>query len=85
MQLILEYSVDTTAFGKIAVSLNYQEDKKTIIIDIKDSGMGLTNQELANIQHPFSGQVLNASRFNRSGSPYIYARLSVKDEWQLYC
>lgn len=67
LQLILEYSVDTTAFGKIAVSLNYQEDKKTIIIDIKDSGMGLTNQELANIQHPFSGQVLNASRFNRSG------------------
>lgn len=78
LQLILEYSIDTTSFGKISINLNYQADKKAIIIDIKDSGKGLTSQELNNLQHPFSGQVLNASQFTRSGITFYLCRVISK-------
>ena len=74
LQLVLDYSIDTTAFGKVSVTLNYQEDIKSIVIDIKDSGNGLTNQELSNLQHPFSGQVLNSSQFARSGVTFYLCR-----------
>ncbi|EKT63903.1 phosphotransferase RcsD [Providencia burhodogranariea] len=78
LQLIFEYSIDTTSFGKISVHLNYQADIKAIIIDIKDSGIGLTSQELNNLQHPFSGQVLNASQFTRSGIAFYLCRVISK-------
>lgn len=74
LQLIFEYSIDTTSFGKVSITLNYQEDKNHIIIDIRDSGMGLTKHELSNLQHPFSGQVLTSSRFSRSGITFYLCK-----------
>ncbi|EKT55585.1 phosphotransferase RcsD [Providencia sneebia] len=78
LQLILEYSIDTTSFGKIAITLNYQNDKKEISIDIKDSGAGLTSEELLNIQHPFSGKIQTPSSFTRSGVTFYLCRMLCK-------
>lgn len=78
LQLVLEYSIDSTSFGKVSVNLNYQADKESIVIDIKDSGIGLTTLELNNLQHPFSGQVLNNTQFTRSGITFYLCRIISK-------
>lgn len=67
LQLVWEYSISTISFGKISVSLIYNGDKKTISINIKDSGIGLTTQEINNLQGPFTGKIANPSIFTRSG------------------
>ncbi len=78
LQLILEYSIATTSFGKVSVYLNYQSDQHVVSISIKDSGIGLTNQELNNLQNPFVGQIPNPAQFTRSGITFYLCKLLTK-------
>ena len=78
IQLILQYSIATTSFGKISVSVTYNNDKNLVSINIKDSGIGLTSQELNNLQSPFTGAVLNPSQFTRSGVTLYLCKLLTK-------
>ncbi|WP_334045017.1 phosphotransferase RcsD [Providencia huaxiensis] len=78
MQLIWDYSIATTSFGKISFTLSYNPSKNTILLNIKDSGTGVSNQELSNLQSPFTGQILNASNFTRSGITFYLCKLLVK-------
>lgn len=74
-QLIWEYSIETTAFGKIIISIDYIEDKNEISIDIKDTGIGLTNIELSNLQNPFTGKTQDSNKFKRSGMTFYLCKL----------
>ncbi|MEQ4708142.1 phosphotransferase RcsD [Providencia huaxiensis] len=78
MQLIWDYSIATTSFGKISFTLSYNPSKNTILLNIKDSGTGVSNQELSNLHSPFTGQILNASNFTRSGITFYLCKLLVK-------
>lgn len=51
---LINYAISTTNYGKITVNLNLEKnnDKEEIVIDIIDSGSGLTAQDLANIKYP---------------------------------
>ncbi|HGF6560341.1 phosphotransferase RcsD [Providencia sp. PROV188] len=77
-QLIWEYSIETTAFGKITVSIDYIEEKSEVSIDIKDSGIGLTHIELNNLQSPFTGKAQSSNQFKRSGMTFYLCKLLTK-------
>ncbi|MTC59412.1 phosphotransferase RcsD [Providencia rustigianii] len=74
-QLVWDYAIETTAFGKIVVSIDYDEEKHEVEINIKDSGIGLTPIELNNLQSPFTGQILHTSVFKRSGMTFYLCKL----------
>ncbi|EMT6576471.1 phosphotransferase RcsD [Providencia rettgeri] len=78
IQLIWDYSIATTSFGKISFTLSYDASKNVILLNIKDSGTGVSNQELSNLQSPFTGQILNSSNFTRSGITFYLCKLLVK-------
>lgn len=78
IQLIWDYSLATTSFGKISFALSYDKDKKIISLNIRDSGTGLNHQELSNMQSPFSGQLVNSTQFTRSGMTLYLCKLLVK-------
>lgn len=78
IQLIWDYSIATTSFGKISFSLSYNSSKNIILLNIKDSGTGVSHQELNNLQSPFTGQILNPSQFTRSGITFYLCKLLVK-------
>ena len=78
LQLIWEYSLSTTSFGKISVSLDYNTEKHTISINIKDSGIGLTNQEVNNLQNPFTGKISKNVQFTRSGITFYLCKQLTK-------
>ncbi|HGN1705528.1 TPA: phosphotransferase RcsD [Providencia rettgeri] len=78
IQLIWDYSIATTSFGKISFTLSYNADKNTVSLNVRDSGIGLNNQELSNLQSPFTGQTLNAAHFSQSGITFYLCKLLVK-------
>ncbi|MGG4609005.1 phosphotransferase RcsD [Providencia sp. Me31A] len=78
IQLIWDYSIATTSFGKISFTLSYNSEKNTVSLNIRDSGIGLSTQELSNLQSPFAGHTLNAIHFTRSGITFYLCKLLVK-------
>ncbi|EPL9568588.1 phosphotransferase RcsD [Providencia rettgeri] len=78
LQLIWEYSLVTTSFGKISFTLSYDIDKHVISLNIRDSGTGLSNQELSNLQNPFSAQTVKSAQFTRSGMTLYLCKLLAK-------
>ncbi|WP_273803741.1 phosphotransferase RcsD [Providencia rettgeri] len=78
LQLIWDYSLVTTSFGKIAFTLSYDIDKNIISLNIRDSGTGLSNQELSNLQNPFSSQTVKPAQFTRSGVTLYLCKLLAK-------
>ncbi|WP_369310801.1 phosphotransferase RcsD [Providencia rettgeri] len=78
LQLIWEYSLVTTSFGKIAFTLSYDADKHIISLHVRDSGTGLNNQELSNLQNPFTAQTVKPSQFTRSGMTLYLCKLLAK-------
>ncbi|EJD6368500.1 phosphotransferase RcsD [Providencia rettgeri] len=78
IQLIWDYSIATTSFGKISFTLSYDSEKRVVLLNIRDSGSGLSNQELNNLQSPFLGKILNSSHFTRSGMTFYLCKLLVK-------
>ncbi|GAB1437900.1 phosphotransferase RcsD [Providencia sp.] len=78
IRLIWDYSIATTSFGKISFTLSYNTDKSTVSLNVRDSGAGLSNQELNNLQSPFTGQTLNASQFTQSGMTFYLCKLLAK-------
>ena len=78
LQLIWDYSLATTSFGKMTFTLSYDEEKHLVSLNVRDSGTGLKNQELSNMQNPFTSQVVNTSQFTRSGMTLYLCKLLVK-------
>ncbi|MEQ5109930.1 MULTISPECIES: phosphotransferase RcsD [Providencia] len=78
LQLIWEYSLVTTSFGKISFTLSYDTEKHIISLNIRDSGTGLSNQELSNLQNPFSAQTVKPAQFTRSGMALYLCKLLAK-------
>ncbi len=78
LSLTLDYSINTTSFGKIALKLNYDAETKEIIIDIMDSGYGLTQADISNMQIPFSSSVTNERKLSRSGMTLYLCRMLCK-------
>ncbi|KGA60610.1 phosphotransferase RcsD [Proteus vulgaris] len=76
---LINYAISTTNYGKITVNLNLvknkDQDKKEIVIDIIDSGSGLTPQDIANIKYPFLGQAIGDKYYSNSGIIFYLCHL----------
>lgn len=74
---LINYAISTTNYGKITVNLNLEKnnDKEEIVIDIIDSGSGLTAQDLANIKYPFLGQAMGDKYYSNSGIIFYLCHL----------
>ncbi|OAT46040.1 two-component sensor protein [Proteus hauseri ATCC 700826] len=79
---LINYAISTTNYGKIAVNLNLvknkDKDKEEILIDIIDSGSGLTPQDIANIKYPFLGQAMGDKYYSNSGIIFYLCHLLCK-------
>lgn len=76
---LINYAISTTNYGKITVNLNLvknkDKDKEEILIDIIDSGNGLTPQDIANIKYPFLGQAMGDKYYSNSGIIFYLCHL----------
>ncbi|MGA3699747.1 phosphotransferase RcsD [Enterobacteriaceae bacterium TYF_5] len=74
---LINYAISTTNYGKITVNLNLAQnkDKEEILIDIIDSGSGLTPQDIANIKYPFLGQAMGDKYYSNSGIIFYLCHL----------
>lgn len=74
---LINYAISTTNYGKITVNLNLvkDEDEEKIVIDIIDSGSGLTPQDIANIKYPFLGQAMGDKYYSNSGIIFYLCHL----------
>ncbi|WP_193016135.1 phosphotransferase RcsD [Proteus sp. FME41] len=74
---LINYAISTTNYGKITVNLNLakNKDKEEILIDIIDSGSGLTPQDIANIKYPFLGQAMGDKYYSNSGIIFYLCHL----------
>lgn len=77
---LINYAISTTNYGKITVNLNLtkNKDKEEIVIDIIDSGSGLTPQDIANIKYPFLGQAMGDKYYSNSGIVFYLCHLLCK-------
>ncbi len=54
MALLLDYSIISTDYGKITLSVEQDADKPTlVVVTINDTGRGVSDLEMANLQQPF--------------------------------
>ncbi|MGE4798899.1 phosphotransferase RcsD [Yersinia hibernica] len=66
LSLLLHYSVITTAYGKITLNVDHEPGHpEQLIIQITDTGAGITDEEISNLNYPFLSQTL-ADRYNHS-------------------
>lgn len=74
---LINYAISTTNYGKITVNLNLvkNKDKEEILIDIIDSGSGLTPQDIANIKYPFLGEAMGDKYYSNSGIIFYLCHL----------
>ncbi|OAT35997.1 phosphotransferase RcsD [Proteus myxofaciens] len=75
---LINYAISTTNYGKITVNLNLVQNKdknEEIVIDIIDSGSGLTQQDIANIKYPFIGQAIGDKYYSNSGIIFYLCHL----------
>lgn len=66
LSLLLHYSVITTAYGKITLNVGHEPGQpEQLIIQITDTGVGISDEEISNLNYPFLSQTL-ADRYNHS-------------------
>ncbi|EPE4189608.1 phosphotransferase RcsD [Yersinia enterocolitica] len=66
LSLLLHYSVITTAYGKITLNVDHEPGHpEQLIIQITDTGVGISDEEISNLNYPFLSQTL-ADRYNHS-------------------
>lgn len=66
LSLLLHYSVITTAYGKITLNVSHEPGhQEQLIIQITDTGVGISDEEISNLNYPFLSQTL-ADRYSHS-------------------
>jgi two-component system sensor histidine kinase RcsD len=64
LSLLLHYSVVTTAYGKVTLNVAHEPNQPNqLIIRITDTGAGISDEEISNLNYPFLSQTL-ADRYN---------------------
>ncbi|MFA3761697.1 phosphotransferase RcsD [Yersinia sp. 2466 StPb PI] len=64
LSLLLHYSVITTAYGKITLNVGHEPGHpEQLIIQITDTGVGISDEEISNLNYPFLSQTL-VDRYN---------------------
>ncbi|HEI6963715.1 TPA: phosphotransferase RcsD [Yersinia enterocolitica] len=64
ISLLLHYSIITTDYGKITLNVSHEpEHPEQLIIQITDTGVGISDEEISNLSYPFLSQTL-VDRYN---------------------
>ncbi|MGJ5869602.1 phosphotransferase RcsD [Serratia sp. OLHL2] len=64
ISLLVHYAIITTACGKISLVIDHEpEHPDRLIFQINDTGSGISNEEISNLNYPFLSQTL-VDRFN---------------------
>ncbi|KEY60399.1 phosphotransferase RcsD [Serratia sp. DD3] len=64
ISLLLRYAIITTSYGKIVLSVEYENDHpEHLLFHINDTGSGISSDELSNLTYPFLSQ-MREDRFN---------------------
>lgn len=64
ISLLVHYTIITTACGKISLVIDHEpEHPDRLIFQINDTGSGISNEEISNLNYPFLSQTL-VDRFN---------------------
>ncbi|AHK20505.1 tRNA(5-methylaminomethyl-2-thiouridylate) methyltransferase [Yersinia similis] len=64
LSLLLNYSIVTTAYGKITLNVDHEPGHpEQLVIQIMDTGAGISDEEIGNLNYPFLSQAL-ADRYN---------------------
>ncbi|HGM6628106.1 TPA: phosphotransferase RcsD [Serratia marcescens] len=64
ISLLVHYAIITTACGKISLVVDHEpEHPDRLIFQINDTGSGISNEEISNLNYPFLSQTL-VDRFN---------------------
>ncbi|CAI2516463.1 Sensor-like histidine kinase RcsD [Serratia ficaria] len=65
ISLLVHYAIITTACGKISLVVDHEpEHPDRLIFHINDTGSGISNEEISNLNYPFLSQTL-VDRFNQ--------------------
>ncbi|MGB8664576.1 MAG: phosphotransferase RcsD [Serratia inhibens] len=64
ISLLVHYAIITTAYGKISLVIDHEpEHQDRLVFHINDTGSGISNEEISNLNYPFLSQTL-VDRFN---------------------
>lgn len=64
ISLLVHYAIITTACGKISLVIDHEpEHPDRLVFHINDTGSGISNEEISNLNYPFLSQTL-VDRFN---------------------
>jgi len=64
ISLLVHYAIITTACGKISLVIDHEpEHQDRLVFHINDTGSGISNEEISNLNYPFLSQTL-VDRFN---------------------
>ncbi|VEI20381.1 Sensor-like histidine kinase RcsD [Serratia plymuthica] len=64
LSLLVHYAIITTAYGKISLVIDHEpEHQDRLVFHINDTGSGISNEEISNLNYPFLSQTL-VDRFN---------------------
>ncbi|QDW34100.1 phosphotransferase RcsD [Yersinia sp. KBS0713] len=64
LSLLLHYSIITTDYGKITLNVDHEPGHpEQLIIQITDTGVGISDEEISNLNYPFLSQTL-VDRYN---------------------
>ncbi|EFE95632.1 phosphotransferase RcsD [Serratia odorifera] len=59
LSLLLRYAIITTAYGKISMVVDHEpEHPERLVFHINDTGSGISNEEISNLNYPFLSQTL---------------------------
>ncbi|MBU3892094.1 phosphotransferase RcsD [Serratia rubidaea] len=59
LSLLIRYAIITTAYGKISVVVNHEPERpEQLVFHINDTGAGISNEEISNLNYPFLSQTL---------------------------
>ncbi|MFI8416885.1 phosphotransferase RcsD [Serratia sp. NPDC078593] len=59
LSLLLRYAIISTAYGKISMMIDHETDRPDrLVFHINDTGAGISNEEISNLNYPFLSQTL---------------------------
>ncbi|MBD8452280.1 phosphotransferase RcsD [Serratia rubidaea] len=59
LSLLIRYAIITTSYGKISVVVNHEPERpEQLVFHINDTGAGISNEEISNLNYPFLSQTL---------------------------
>ncbi|MDR0219070.1 MAG: phosphotransferase RcsD [Enterobacteriaceae bacterium] len=69
ISLLLDYSITITSYGKISINVNRTNSKRdnNILIELTDSGEGLSQKDLTNLNSPFLHKLAEDKYHTNSG------------------